>query len=389
MIRAKNGDEAALSGVDWMDLPEKHPICTAVLSEVGAGKRGKEVRDFFASSPFGWPQDAIDATLIILHTTGHLRAIHKGMTLSQGQLDQAKISLTDFRAETATINAKEKIKLRKLFQSAGVDCKPNEETVKAPVFLARLAELAERAGGEPPMPARLGTDQLDTLRGYAGVEQLSEILKAHVTLVQQAKDWAKLGQLADKREPAWKTLSTLLKHAAALAGTDELRAQADAVKSERRLLEASDPVPDIRKAAADALRAAVTAAHGEYERTYNEQMAFVTVSDNWENVKVDQRKAILAAEGIETILALSIDGEAELIQCLEETSLLAWKTKVDALPQQFVRAAMAAAKILEPKIQRVHLTSGTLKTEAEVKAWLTDTEKSLLAKLKVGPVVIS
>jgi hypothetical protein len=389
MIRAKNGDEAALSGVDWMDLPEKHPICTAVLSEVGAGKRGKEVRDFFASSPFGWPQDAIDATLIILHTTGHLRAIHKGMTLSQGQLDQAKISLTDFRAETATINAKEKIKLRKLFQSAGVDCKPNEETVKAPVFLARLAELAERAGGEPPMPARLGTDQLDTLRGYAGVEQLSEILKAHVTLVQQAKDWAKLGQLADKREPAWKTLSTLLKHAAALAGTDELRAQADAVKSERRLLEASDPVPDIRKAAADALRAAVTAAHGEYERTYNEQMAFLTVSDNWKKLKVDQRKAILAAEGIETILALSIDGEAELIQSLEETSLLAWKTKVDALPQQFVRAAMAAAKILEPKIQRVHLTSGTLKTEAEVKAWLTDTEKSLLAKLKVGPVVIS
>jgi hypothetical protein len=32
-------------------------------------------------------------------------ATHKGMTLSQGQLDQAKISLTDFRAETPTINA--------------------------------------------------------------------------------------------------------------------------------------------------------------------------------------------------------------------------------------------------------------------------------------------
>src|SRR5690606_19472335 len=210
-------------------------------SVVGSGKRGKEVREAFEASPYGWPRDAVDAALITLHTTGHIRATHKGMTLSPGQLDQAKISVTDFRAETATINAKEKIKLRKLFQAAGVDCKPNEETAKAPVFLARLAELADRAGGEPPMPARPGTGHLDTLRGYAGVEQLAEILKQHDVLAQQAKDWGKLAELAAKRKPAWETLCTLLKHADAMAGADELRAQADAVKSERRLLDASDP----------------------------------------------------------------------------------------------------------------------------------------------------
>src|SRR5262249_48763265 len=79
--RAKNGDEAALSGVDWTDSAEKHAVCAAVLAEVGAGKRGKEVRDTFAASPYGWPQDAVDAALITLHTTGHLRATHKAMTL--------------------------------------------------------------------------------------------------------------------------------------------------------------------------------------------------------------------------------------------------------------------------------------------------------------------
>jgi hypothetical protein len=96
--RARNGDEAALSAVDWTDAPEKHPVCAAVLSEVGSGKRGKEVRDAFEASPYGWPRDAVDAALITLHTTGHIRATHKGMTLSPGQLDQAKISVTDFRA---------------------------------------------------------------------------------------------------------------------------------------------------------------------------------------------------------------------------------------------------------------------------------------------------
>ena len=81
--------------------------------------------------------------------------------------------------------------------------------------------------------------------------------------------------------------------------------------------------------------------------------------------------------------------EADLVRTLDQTPLPTWKTKTDALPQQFSRAAMAAVKLLEPKAQRVHLISGTLKTEQEVKAWLAGAEKDLLAKLKNGPVVIS
>jgi hypothetical protein len=297
--------------------------------------------------------------------------------------------VTDFRAESATINAKEKIKLRKLFQAAGVDCKPNEEIAKAPVFLARLAELATQAGGEPPLPARPATVNLDTLGSLAGVEQLAEILKVHDTLAQQAKDWSKLTELAGKRKPAWETLCTLLKHTDAMAGTEEFRSQAEAVRSERRLLDASDPAPDIRKAAGDALRAAITAAHAEYERTYHEQMAALTSSDNWKKLTPDQHKQLLAAEGIDALPTLAVGSEADLLRTLEQTALPAWKTRTDALPQQFTRAAMAAAMLLEPKTQRVHLTSGTLKNEQEVKAWLARTEEDLLAKLKNGPVVIS
>ncbi len=387
--RAKNGDEAALSAVDWTDAPEKHPVCSAVLSEVGSGKRGKEVRDAFEASPYGWPRDAVDAALIVLHTTGHVRATHKGMALSQGQLDQAKISMTDFRAETATINAKEKIKLRKLFHTAGVDCKPNEEITKGPVFLARLADLAALAGGDPPMPVRSATAHLDTLRGFGGIEQLVEILNQHDTLDQQVKDLSKLADLASKRKPAWDTLCTLLSYADAVPGAEDLRKQADAVKSERRLLDASDPVPDIRKAAVDELRSAVTKAYGTYEQVYNEEMTVLTTSDNWKNLKADQRKRILADEDIDELPALSVGSESDLIRSLEQTALSAWKTKTDALPQQFARAAIAAAKLVEPKTQRIHLTSGTLKTEPDIKEWLSNTEKDLLGRLKNGPVVIS
>jgi hypothetical protein len=311
------------------------------------------------------------------------------MTLSAGQLDQAKISVTDFRAETTTLNAREKMKLRKLFHDAGVDCKPNEETTKAPIFLARLAELAGQAGGEPPMPARPVTAHLDTLRGFGGAEQLAEILKQHDVLAQQAKDWGKLEELSAKRRSAWDTLCTLLKYADAIQGAEELRKQADAVKSERRLLDASDPVPDIRKAAVQVLRAAVTAAHSEYEKTYKEQMATLTAGDNWKKLKAEQQKQKLASEGIDALPPLSVGTEADLIRTLEQTPVRAWKTRTDALIQEFARVAMAAAKLLEPKTQQIRLTSGTLKNEKDVKAWLAETEKDLLAKLKSGPVVIA
>ncbi len=387
--RAKNGDEAALSAVDWPDAPEKHPVCVAILLEVGSGKLGKEIRDAFEVTPYGWPRDAVDAVLITLHTSGHLRATHKGMTLSQGQLDQAKISVTDFRTETATLNAHEKIKLRKLFHDTSVDCKPNEENAKGPVFLARLAELADHAGGEPPMPARPATAHLDTLRGFSGAEQLMEILKQHDTLAQQAKVWAKLAELAGKRKPAWETLCALLKHADTMPGDNELRSQAEAVKSERRLLDASDPVPDIRKAAVDALRAAVTVAHAECEKTYYEQMASLTAGESWKKLEAEQQKQILTDEGIDALPALTIGAEADLIRTLEQTALPAWKIKTDALLQQFARVAMVAAKLLEPKTQHVRLTSGTLSTKNEVSEWLAETERKLLEKLNDGPIVIA
>ena len=95
----KNGDEDALKAVGFTDKPEKHPVCSAILSSVGSGKKGKDVRSAFEDSPYGWPRDAVDAGLILLHTVGHLRAIYNGNPLAVGQLDQAKVSTTEFRVE--------------------------------------------------------------------------------------------------------------------------------------------------------------------------------------------------------------------------------------------------------------------------------------------------
>jgi hypothetical protein len=387
--RAKNGDEAALQAVGWNDKPERHPVCSAILSAVGSGKKGKEVRLAFEDSPNGWPRDAVDAGLIILHTSGHLRAVHNGNPLATGQLDQAKIPVTEFRVESATLDVGQKIKLRKLFQSAGITCKPGEETAQAGPFLAKLVDFADHAGGNPPMPACPSTVHIDNLRGLAGNEQLAEILTQHDALTQQLKDWSAGAELAAKRTPGWEMLGKLLGHAGGLPEAADLSKQADAVRDERRLLESSDPVPAIHKAAAALLRLAVNKAHGEYVALFNREKTTLETSDNWKRLTPEQQTQILAAEGIDAVPVPDVGDDAALLRCLEECPLASWKTRTNALPQQFRNAALAAAKLLEPKTQHVRLTSSTLKTPEDVEAWITKTKQDLLAKLPSGPVVIS
>ena len=387
--RAKNGDEAALQAVDWNDAPEKHPVCSAVFSEIGSGKRGKDVRDAFESTPYGWPRDAIDAALITLFTTGHIRATHKGVQLKQGQLDQAKISVSDFRVETVTIDARARIKLRKLFQSAGIPCKPNEESIAAGQFLVHLADLADRAGGAPPMPECPSTDHLDNLRALAGNEQLDDILNQHDTLSKQAKDWSDLAELAAKRKPAWETLQLLLKHSKTLPESENLNQQANAVRDERRLLDKTDPVPAIHKEAVTALRSAVKKAYDDFKTVYDREMAALKSNDNWVKITPDQQQYILDKEGIASIPPLSIGDDSSLLRTLEETPLTNWKTKIDALSQQFHNASRQAGELLEPQIQFVQLTSRTLRSPKEVMDWVEETREDLLERIKDGPIIIS
>lgn len=386
--QAKNGDEGALKLVGFIDKPEKHPVCAALLSAVGAGKKGKEVRTIFEDSPYGWPRDAVDAGLILLHTTGHLRAAHNGSVLKPGQLDQAKISVAEFRVESVNIDAAQKIKLRKLFQAADVNCRPGEEIVQASAFLNRLVDLAAEAGGDAPLPERPSIAHIEALRGLAGNDQLSAILSQYDALSQQLKDWSARADTAAKRRPTWAMLQGLLDHGNSLPSLTELRKQADAVLADRRLLDASDPVPSIHKAAVKILREAVNDAFSAFSSVFKEQMATLVANETWGRLKSAQQKDQLSAAGI-SLPTLSVGDDATLLDALRHCPLDSWRVRTTALPEQFRQALLAAAKLLEPKTQQVRLSSPTLKTAEEVKKWIAEKEKELLAQIKKGPVVVS
>lgn len=388
ITRAKAGSEDALQALGWQGTPESHPVCSAVLNAVGSGAKGKQIRDQLEGPPTGWPRDAIDGALIALVTTGHLRATLKGTPLRKGQLDQAKVSSSDFQAETTTIGAAERIALRKLFQAMNVPFKPGDESNAAALYLQRLAGLATTAGGDPPMPSRPSTATIDTLRGLGGNDQLAEILKEKGALQQAGEEWKRLTERAAKREPEWRLLVQLRKHADGLADAAAVIAQMDAVESERRLLDDTDPLPPLRKELCTVLRKAVTKAHSAFKAEYEGQSAALEANDAWNRLPPQQQEELLTAEGIGDVEELGIASDEELLTSLNQTRIPQWRTRTAALPQQFGNLMVEAARLLEPKVQTVRLNSGTLWSEDDVKQWVKSTEEQLLRSLEKGPVVI-
>ena len=355
---------------------------------MGSGKKGKDVRSRFAAPPYGWPRDAIDAALISLFQAGHLRATLNGVALARGELDQAKSPRADFRAESVAISTPQRLKLRKLFQTSGMNCKPNEEAAAAVLFLNKLEELARSAGGDAPLPQSPGTQPLATLQSLAGNEQLIEILDQEDRLTANFNDWSKASKLAGERQPAFKRLEDLARHAEDLDAAKDVKPQIRAIVADRRLLDETDPVPPLAAKLTDALRTALAQAQKRYDDTYDAESKRLEASGSWRQIKPENRDDILQRSSIAKASKDAAGSEQEVLASLERISLDGWRTRTAALPQQFADARAEADRLVEPKIRHVRLPNATLRTEEDVKSWVAHTEQKLLEQVRKGPIAI-
>ena len=386
--RARAGADHPLEAVDYAGRTEEHPVCAAVLAWVGSGKRGREVRDHFSAPPFGWPRDAVDGALISLFGGGHLRVTANGVALPPRGLDQAKVSSADFQVESATVDTLGRLHARKLFQSAGVDCKPAEEAAAAGRFLARLLELAGSAGGDAPLPPLPDTGHVTELQGRAGNEQLLAVLDRSGELAENLDAWTKAGELAAARLPAFRRLQALAGHAAGLDAARDAQPQIDAIIEQRRLLDATDPAPPLAAALTDALRGALAQAQGRYDDAYAAERQRLEQAESWRRIDQARRGEILNRLRIERVSTGATGTEQEVLEALDRISLDDWRTRTAALPQLFAEARAEADRLIEPTIRRVHVTGATLRTPEEVRAWIRTTERELLDQVEHGPISI-
>lgn len=390
ITRAKAKDDTPLQAIKWTDEAKAHPVCKAILKAIGSGAEGRELHKKFGSPPYGWPQDAVDGALMALHNAGDVSVRYSGEAVSAGKLDQTKIKKAEFRQVTRVISAREKLALCALFQSAGVPAKSSDDLEsKSKEFIDAMLGLASHAGGEAPLPPSPGTQCILDLRNHAGNERLGKLLEQESELKALAKQWRELGELSEKRLPNWKTLDRMLHHAADLPGAEEIRSSAEGIRTNRLLLDTSDHVSGLVKKCAELLRASVTTAHAALKNTHDQQMSLLTKSDVWTKLSAEQQSSVLSSNGITDVVAIKVGTDDELLRTLDSTPLSSWADKSAAILGRFSAALTQAGKLLEPKLQQVRLTSGTLKTPEEVKQWLSEKESELLEKLKQGPVIIS
>lgn len=386
--RSKKGDANALDALGFKGDPDKHPVCAAILAFVNAGKKGSDVRRQFANGQYGWPQDAIDGALILLSVTGHLRVTHNGQAFDPRQLDHAKVGVCDFRTEHVTISAAQKLAIRKLFQAAGVGCKPGEEAVVGPVFIGTVLELADAAGGDAPRPEKPDTTTVKEIKALTGNEQLVKLFDEREALTKNITAWTKTAKAIQDRLPRWECLNGLAEHASKQSEAEDARKQLQTIENERQLLADPDPVAPLCEKLTDVLRKKLTALHAAYQQAHKDGMAALCATEAWSKVKEGDRKDVLARNGVTAVPGIEVGTETELVASLNDTSMEMWQARRDALRQRFQNAQREAAKLIEPKVVYVSLPPATIRSEAELEAWLGVVRKEIKEKLQNGPVGI-
>ena len=390
--RAKDGSDEPFKVVGWDRPTAEHPVAKEVLNVVGTGARGSEVQKELKGGKFGWPQDAIDAALIALHRSDHLRATKNGQPIHTGQLDQAGIKAAEFRPQAVRLSATQKIAIRGLYQNlTNINCKTGEEEQKAPLFLNELEQLAKSAGGEPPLPATPDLCLIEELKGYTGNEQLQAMLDKKDELLTTVQAWKTLAGRRESRIPIWQLAARLREIASSLPIVDEVGPELDVIKADRSLLVNDDLVTPLIAKLGESLRAEAARVHRQFAMAVDLALKSLESDANWKELDGTTRTELASKVGIAKPAPLNVVTDEELCSTLENQSLNAIRAEIDAVPARVPNALLEAAKRQDPGKTTTPVTVRrcTLANADEVSAWVKEQEKKLMAAVAKGPVIIN
>ena len=386
---ARKGNLEALKAVGHTQDADKHPVCQKLLAYIGPGKKGAEIRDHFDAPPYGWPRDALDGALYALLAAGHLKATDAASKpVDAKSLDRARLTQAHFQRESITITPPQLIKIRQLFSSVGVPCQPRDEPTKVPALLAKLRDLAAKAGGAAPAPTSPVLTAIEAVEAQTGNAQLLEIYNRADELSALAKLWTQTAADIAKRLPVWRSLAGLLKHAKTLGPYPTLKAEADAIESQRSLLAEPDPVRPLLDKVVDLLRLALNAKLDAYKAALVDQQAQLEKDADWSKLTDGQRTELRGKHHLAPIALMPLGNPDQLQDTLDGCDLDHWVSRLQALPSRFEAARHAAVQWLKPNVVHVALPRRTLNTVDELDAWLAEVDALLRARLQTGPVAL-
>lgn len=382
LAKALSGDPDALKRIGWEKEPKDHPIAIEILRFIGNNtKAGKEIRSHFMKAPYGWSQDAIDTIIVMLRNTEHI-------STPEPNINQAKISNAVFKKEVHTLAASDKIKLRKIYQDAGISCKPGEEFLHSNSFLNKLKELAGLISGDAPKPEPINIQFVKNIENLDGNERLLRILEEQEDLKSKYTDWSKKSELVIKREPQWKLLAELANHTNGDAGMDQLKSEIDAIRENRLILQEPDPIQPKLIDLTEKLKAALNKLKESFISLYDLKMAELQANVYFNKLSPDQKYSILVKHQLLVKPEIKALDAHALLNQLQKASLYTWDTKIAALPGQFQSALDDAIQLSAPQAKTFSLPRRTITSQAEIDAYIAELKTELENLLKDSSSII-
>jgi hypothetical protein len=388
VTRARGGDVGALSQVGYPGDVTKHPVCRRVIEFIGAGKKGKDIRENFRSAPFGWPQDAMDGALFVMLVAGNLRATVNGQPAQAQTLPQNQVGVASFYVDVPPLNVQQRLDLKALFQKGGVTTQNGKESEAAGQFLQKLLAVAESAGGGSPRPESPDTQDVRALQMLSGNAQLLKIHEQKDDLSASLGAWKKTADGIAKRWPVWERLLDFHNFAAGLPEAEDCGKSIAAITDGRTLLSEPDPAPELTKQLTTALRVALGKLQDELGVAFKAGDARLATSQVWSRLSDDQRASLATTCQLKPPTKAAIGTDDEILDTLRSSTLADRRNLLDAVPQRFARALDEASRLLEPKAQRVVLPGATIHGSAELDQWLANVREQVEEKLKDGPVIL-
>jgi hypothetical protein len=161
-----------------------------------------------------------------------------------------------------------------------------------------------------------------------------------------------------------------------------------AIRTQRLLLDATDPVPALRSTLTDLLRNALNEAYAAHEGAYKYCVAQLAANPTWQKLTASQQDTILKSVGLAAPAKPDTRSDSTILGALDAQNLATRKAEADAVPGRVANALQAAAILLEPQVRPIAVEKALLKTADDVRQWTERQQKALLTAVEKGPVQV-
>lgn len=381
---ASEGSGTALDVMGYQGEAKDQKVCKEILGQLTVAQKGAELRDHFKSPPFGWPQDAVDGSLMVLSRAGELRVQLNGVDALPSQVTQDRLGKFTFAREFTVVTAAHRLQLRRLVTEAGVPCKLNEEPEALARFLAALLVLAEKSGGVAPRPRVPDLTMVKSIENLSGNERLL-VASEHIDELSTLwTEWDARAKKIEVRMAVWGRLQGLLEKGGLLTEAEDIAKQAQAISDDRVLLVDPDPISPLVTSMTDALRQAVRNGVEKYSAALDHGMNQLKSAPEFAVVPADTWTQVIQTCQLQSPPELLLGTEAEVIAAVDSTPLSAWSDRMDALPGRFGKARQLLSAAVAPKSISYAPPQRLLSTAEEAEAYVSEVRDALLKAIAAG-----